>query len=207
MWALLTTGRASSSLGEIVDDSYAAGLIDGEGYVGIVEAGGSMQVRLKVAMTDKGLPALRAMHATYGGALGRDRLSTESNRETHAWRLNGRKAAELLDRIAPMLLVKSEAVRIALAFQWMIDSADRLPNGRAKWTEQMRARASIFREMIQEANRRGPDPDSPAGKPMLAVRRQGSWWEPDGDLFGPVEFSGRIPTSGLMVAGRIFDMT
>lgn len=190
-----------------MDDSYAAGLIDGEGYIGIVEAGGSMQVRLKVNMTDKGLPSLRAMQATYGGSLRPDRDATEKNRETHTWRLNGQPAARLLDRLAPMLLTKSDAARIAVAFQWMIDSAERLPNGRAKWSEAMRLKAVVFRELIQEANRRGPDPWAPKGRPMVAVRRAGSWWEPDGDLFGPVEFSGRLPTSGMMVAGQIFDMT
>lgn len=190
-----------------MDDSYAAGLIDGEGYVGIVEAGGSMQVRLKVSMTDKGLPALRALKETYGGQLDAERPQSESNRETHTWRLNGKRAADLLDRLAPMLLVKSEAVRIALAFQWMVDSAPRWRPGQAKWDEAMRRKAEVFREMVQEANHRGPDPWAPRGRPMLAVRRAGSWWEPDGDLFGPVEFSGRLPTSGMMVASRIYDMT
>lgn len=189
-----------------MDDSYAAGLIDGEGYIGIVEAGGSMQVRLKVAMTDKGLPALRDLEATFGGKLGPDKKATLTRRETHVWRLNGKKAAELLDRLTPMLLVKSEAARIALAFQWMVDSAERLPNGRSRWTEEMRTKSKIFREQIQEANRRGPDPWRPAGLTPFAVRRQGSWYEPEGDLFGPVEYAGRLPVSGLMTGGRLYEL-
>lgn len=189
-----------------MDDSYAAGLIDGEGYVGIVEAGGSMQVRLKVAMTDKGLPALRAMQDAFGGKVRPDREATMTTRASHCWRLNGKPATELLDRLAPMLLVKSEATRIALAFQWMVDSAERLPNGRAKWTDEMRQRARVFRELIQEANRRGPDPALPPRTPF-AVRRQGSWYEPEGDLFGPVEFVGRFPTSGMLVGDRLYDLT
>lgn len=189
-----------------MDDSYTAGLIDGEGYIGIQEAGGSFQVRLKVGMTDKGLPSLRALLATYGGHLAKDRDATLTNRESWVWRLNGRPATNLIERLSPMLLVKSEPARLALAFQWMVDSAERLPNKRARWTPEMHRKARVFREQIQEANRRGPDPVAPGGEPF-AVRRLGSWWEPHGDLFGPVEFSGRLPTSGRMVGGKLYDLT
>jgi hypothetical protein len=188
--------------------SYAAGLIDGEGYVGIQEAGGSMQVRLKVAMTDKGLPSLRAMHKTFGGHLSQDRPEGLRRRSSHVWRLNGRKATDLLDRLLPMLLVKAEPARIALEFQAMIDAAPKRTNRQAVWTEDMHRRARIFRARIQDANRTGPDAPPPAlpdARP-LAVRRWGEWWEPDETLFGPVEFVDRFPTWGRMVAGHIYPL-
>ena len=191
-----------------MDDSYAAGLIDGEGYIGIQEAGGSMQLRLKVAMTDKGLPSLRALHRTYGGHLAQDRAAGERTREAHVWRLNGRKAADLIERLLPMLLTKAEPARIALEFQQMIDAAPKRANRSAVWDEEMHRKARILRARIQEANRRGPDappPLLPVERP-LAVWKYGEWWEPDEDLFGPVEFQGRFPTSGCMVAGHIYPL-
>jgi hypothetical protein len=193
-----------------VDDSYAAGLIDGEGYIGIQEAGGSMQIRLKVAMTDKGLPSLRAMQRTFGGLLRPDRDATETTRAAHVWRLNGQKAADLLNRLYPMLLTKAQPARIALEFQDMLNHCDRRPNGTSLWTEETHRQAHIFRARIQEANRTGPDPAPPMLLPHrrpLAVYRYGEWWELDEDLFGPVEFRGRWPTSGLMVGGRIYPLS
>lgn len=187
-------------------DTYAAGLIDGEGYIGIQEAGGSFQVRLKVSMSDKGLPALRRMEQVYGGKVEPDRPATDVRRESWTWRLTGQAAARVIEAVRPHLLVKAEPADIAMAFQAMVDASPRLPNGRATWTTDMRERASVFRARIQEANRRGPDPEPPAlpaGQPV-AVYRWGAWWEPEEDLFGPVEFTDRMPMHGLMVAGHVY---
>ncbi len=190
-----------------MDDSYAAGLIDGEGYVGIVSAGGSMQVRLKVSMTDKGLPAMRAMKQMYGGLVRPDRQATETNRETHTWSLNGQKAVTLLDRLMPHFLVKRDAVLVALDFQEMVNAADRLPNGKARWTPEMHEQSKMFRARIQEANRRGPDPtvELPSGMTPFARVRWGQLWEPGEGLFGPIEFTGKLPTSGRMVSGHLYE--
>ena len=64
----------------------------------------------------------------------------------------------------------------------------------------------MLKRRIQEANRRGPDPESPTlpDATPLAVYRWGWWWEPEDDLFGPVEFTGSLPTSGSMIAGHLF---
>lgn len=189
-------------------DSYAAGLIDGEGYIGIQEAGGSFQVRLKIGMTDKGLPALRRMVKHYGGKINLDRHVGEKTRETHVWRLTGQSASNLIRALIPMLAVKQEPAQIALRFQAMVDQSPRLPNGRASWTPQMRSLAAEFRRRIQEANRRGPDPSQspPINLPQLAIYGAGSWWEPDDSLFGPVEYSGQIPPSGVVHRGVMYSL-
>lgn len=49
-------------------------------------------------------------------------------------------------------------------------------------------------------------PALPDAKPF-AIYRWGWWWEPEESLFGPVEFEGQFPTSGMMVAGRVYDLT
>lgn len=187
-------------------DAYAAGLIDGEGYIGIQESGGSFQVRLKVAMTDKGLPALRHMERLHGGKIDPPRAATETNRESHAWRLTGQKASRLIAELRPLLLVKAIPADVALEFQSMVDASPRLPNGRATWTPEMRERAAMYVLRIKEANRTGPDP-SPPVLPLeepLAVYRWGWWWEPQDDLFGPVEFRGKLPMAGVMLSGRVY---
>lgn len=186
---------------------YAAGLIDGEGYIGIQESGGSFQVRLKIAMTDKGLPALRKMEDQYGGRIYKDREAKGNNREAHCWITTGVKAAEIIRLVQPHLLVKAEPARIALLFQHMLDLADKHPNGRSVWTEAMRDKARYLREQIQRANRKGPDPEPvkyPDARPV-AKHRAGAWWMPDDSLFGPEAFEGRFPTSGCMVNGVLFE--
>lgn len=187
---------------------YAAGLIDGEGYIGIQEAGGTFQVRLKVSMTDKGLPALRAMRRMYGGKVGKDRDARDQCREVWTWRLTGETAAHVIQEVRPLMLVKAESADVALEFQAMLESAERRSSRSRVWTQEMHDRARMLRARIQEANRRGPDPEPPIlppGKTPLAVYRWGWWWEPNDDLMGPVEFEGKIPSTGRMVAGHLYE--
>lgn len=190
-----------------MQNGYSAGLIDGEGYIGIQESGGSFQVRLKVTMTDKGLSALRMMQRLHGGRL-EDATPPRNDRarESYTWRLTGVAASAVIAELRPMLLVKAAAADIALEFQAMVDASPRLPNGRATWTDEMRERAAMLKSRIHEANRRGPDPTPPT-LPMekpLAIYRHGWWWESEEDLFGPVEFTGSLPTCGYMVAGHVY---
>lgn len=187
-------------------DSYAAGLIDGEGYIGVQASGGSFQVRLKVAMTDKGLPALQRMEWLYGGRIYFESKSNDpARRDVHVWALTGVAASEVIRKIRPFLTVKATPADIALDFQAMVDASPRLANGRAKWTQEMRTRAALYVARIQEANRRGPDPVLPA-EPIVALYQAGAWWEPEDGLFGPIRFEGRFPKHGRMVNGRIYEL-
>ena len=188
---------------------YAAGLIDGEGYIGIQETGGSFQVRLKIAMIDKGKPALDQMARIYGGNITYSKGRGSNRRDVYEWRLTGEKAAHVIRQVKPYLLVKAEAAEVALSFQLMLETADKLRNGRRKWTSDMRIKAKELRRRIQEANRRGIDPEpviQPKGVTPLAKYRAGSWWEPADSLFGPEPFEGRLPTSGQMIDGVIYEL-
>lgn len=187
-------------------DHYAAGLIDGEGYIGIQASGGSYQVRLKVSMADKGLPAMRRMHTKYGGRMYLDRPAKGNDREKHTWVMTGAAASAVVRALRPAFLVKCGAADVALDFQRMVDGAPRLPNGRAKWSEEMRQKAELYKARIQEANRRGPDPKLPDMTPT-AIYQGGAWWEPNDGLFGPVPFEGKWPKTGMMRSGRIYPMS
>ena len=190
-----------------MNDEYAAGLIDGEGYIGIQETGGSFQVRLKVSMTDKGLPALHALRKMYGGKVEPDRGATATNRASHTWRLTGESAASVIRRLRHLLLVKGAAADVALEFDAMLTAAPKRPNRGRCWTDEMRERAAMLKLRIQEANRRGPNPEPPTlpdARP-LAIYRWGWWWEPEDDLFGPVEFEGQLPMNGQMISGHVYE--
>lgn len=187
-------------------DSYAAGLIDGEGYIGVQASGGSFQVRLKIAMTDKGLSALQRMERVYGGKIYFESKENDpARRDVYVWALTGVAASEMIRKVRPFLMVKDTAADIALDFQAMVDESPRLANGRARWTEDMRAKAALYVARIQEANRRGPDPVLPA-EPIVAVYQAGAWWEPEDGLFGPIRFEGRFPKHGQMVNGRVYEL-
>lgn len=186
---------------------YAAGLIDGEGYIGIQETGGSFQVRLKVAMSDKGRPAVDHMSRLYGGNIYETTRKDPRQRDTCTWTLTGEKAATVIREIKPWLIVKREPAEIALSFQMMLESANRRPNGRREWTDEMRAKAAELKARIHYANRTGRDPE-PTAHPdstPLAKYRLGHWWDATDSLFGPEPFTGGLPASGMMVEGVIYE--
>ena len=185
---------------------YAAGLIDGEGYIGIQRAGGSYQVRLKVSMSDKGRAALDSLAATLGGKVNPDREATEVRRESFTWALTGERACALISDLRPYLLVKGPAADVALEFDRLHKSLERSPRRGRIWTPEALERAAMLRERIQEANRRGPDPVPPTLPPgtPTAVYRWGWWWEPEESLLGPVEFTGQLPQCGVMISGHVY---
>jgi hypothetical protein len=204
----LTVALACSSWGTTVDDRYAAGLIDGEGYIGILEVGDYFHPRLKVSMTDKGRPCLDALAAEYGGTVRPGRPVGERTRATLEWALSGAEALACIERVRPYLLIKSKPADVALALRDLVAAGEQRPNGQRSWTPEMRRRAATLRLQIKEANRTGPDPARPMlpDLPPLAVRRWGAWWKPDESLFGAEEFEGRLPRFGMMVAGHLFEL-
>ncbi|MFT9774211.1 hypothetical protein ACMZ29_16340 [Brevibacterium casei] len=189
---------------------YAAGLIDGEGYIGIQASGGSYQVRLKIGMSDKGKPALEQMVRLYGGRIDEGPARNDRYRDTATWVVTGERAAEIIREVKPWLFVKAEAAEIALQLQLMLEVADKLPNGRREWTAEMRERAEELRSRIQQANRRGPDPEPnpriPDSMPV-AKYRGGTWWDSVDSLFGPEHFDGKFPASGKMIDGVVYEHT
>lgn len=192
-------------------DYYAAGLIDGEGHIGINvsnKASGkpTYAVILVIGMSDKGLPALQRMERVYGGRIDHYERRAQEHRDLWRWRLSGEIASRLIRQLLPAFLIKTEAAEVALNLQDAIDNADRRPNGQVIWTPELRRRAELSVDRIKEANRRGPDPKLPDRIP-LALYQGGAWWEPADSLFGPVLFEGRWPNTGMMRSGRIYELT
>ncbi len=108
----------------IVDDRYAAGLFDGEGYVTIGHSYGVRRsgqpwdhwyVRIGVKMCT--LPILEAMLKTYGGRINKGSPGTKKRRPTWTWSLVAREAAcDFSRRVAPHCLLKHE--QLALVLEW-----------------------------------------------------------------------------------------
>ena len=181
---------------------YVAGLIDGEGWIGITQRsrGGTYTIDVKVSMSDMGMPALRALEATLGGKAIPDREAADTRRPSWRWSLSGKRAATALRVVAPHLLVKREQARIALQLMEMVESAPMGRGGGAQWSPEMLNRAELLRNRIKHLNRRGPDPELPQETPV-AIYRWGAWWEPEDDLFGV----DHLEPPATAVAGCIHD--
>lgn len=102
--------------------SYLAGIVDGEGYIGILEStskrmgmGYASRVAIQVAMTDFEIPIL--CHSTFGGGIRAYKTRNAIHKQSMCWYLNERSAVvSCLNRLLPYLRVKKEQAQIVLEF-------------------------------------------------------------------------------------------
>ena len=111
----------------MLDDRYAAGLFDGEGYVRVArwEKPNSTHVRYQVfvGIGMSHLPVIRLLQQTYGGGVNVNRHSTRNpkHRDQFVWNVASQKAATFLRGVLPHLVVKRRETELALELQASID--------------------------------------------------------------------------------------
>lgn len=136
--------------------AYLAGLIDGEGYLGIARSrtsaaakgckrGISYRLMLSVKMTD--IRPLEFAHRTTGVGTVRVERRVEGQRLVYGWDVWSRQAAELIRQIRPWLLVKGEVADLCLEFQAAMRSPGR--NGLSDEEWELRERLS---SQVRELN-------------------------------------------------------
>lgn len=111
--------HASPPMGDDVplgpgDLVWLAGLVDGEGVIGInkFNGGRSFVLRICIGMTDETI--VRRAHAV--ASVGRFHVEPRPTADLYRWTVEGRKALELLVRISPHLIRKKEHVHVAQTF-------------------------------------------------------------------------------------------
>lgn len=186
-------------------DAYAAGILDGEGSISIAKQDDYYTCRVSVGMSDKGYPVLEFLKREYGGHISGTRASSGNSRESKQWRTSGHNAISFLRRVQPHLRLKACQAEIAFQMGDLVAAAPKRPNGRKKWSPEMRSKAEVLKRRMNEANQRGTGatfaPLPTAG--AVAVFQYGEWMEPEPDLFGPVPFKGKLPMSGSLRGGSL----
>lgn len=106
----------------LADRAYLAGLIDGEGSIGIDNHGGVRSPSVRITLTNTNLDMLADLKAVWGGW-----LSTRRKRKI-GWKSvadliwAGKPVSKLLTEIQPYLHAKKEQCRLALAFNKTVSS-------------------------------------------------------------------------------------
>jgi hypothetical protein len=93
---------------DMFDLAYLAGIIDGEGYIGIGNA-----PRLRVANTNPRL--MEWLRCRFGGSIWTSRKRDGRSKALFTWELSARKAERVLREVAPFLILKREQAAIILA--------------------------------------------------------------------------------------------
>jgi hypothetical protein len=111
-----------------LEDSYAAGLFDGEGFVRVAiwNKPNSPHVRYQViaGLANTYRPVMEQIADQYGGSVYdvRHDLRNPKNRVVFNWQVGSQKAASFFRLVLPFLIIKKEQVELALKLQESIDS-------------------------------------------------------------------------------------
>ncbi len=108
MGTLSERGEAPCLPRSLTDDAYAAGLFDGEGYIGVVQSAGTY--RLQMTITQKDPEMLYWVQARWGGRIFQDR---------HCWKLflsGYRVGIPFIEAILPYSIYKHPQLLLGLEF-------------------------------------------------------------------------------------------
>lgn len=180
--------------------AYVAGLIDGEGCIGIQssKAGRQYYAEVTIGMVIKARPLLGEIQKHFGGTVVRGRKPSAKWAASLKWRIGGDSALEFLEKIGPYLMLKRQQLEQALALRQIYQGAAQHPNGSRKWTKQMRAQGAEIKKKMHRLNQTGPD------APLAGA----GFYRPDETLFGTLEpFSGRWPKQGMTQDGVCSELT
>ena len=104
------------------DLAYFAGLIDGEGYIGIKKSkpakdsvSPKFDARIQVRMVDE--PAIKFLAETLGGNYYKEKPSVANGRPLFCYQAGGRKCENILRVVRPYLRVKAKNAETVLQFR------------------------------------------------------------------------------------------
>ena len=106
------------------DIAYIAGLIDGEGYIGIKKTKGykcqerqtpGYHARLQIRMVDE--PAIKFISETLGGWYYKEKSHCDNGRPLYWYQASDKKAEDIMKIIFPYLKVKKESAKTLLDFR------------------------------------------------------------------------------------------
>jgi hypothetical protein len=193
-----------------IELAYVAGLIDGEGCIGIqksqVTSGTYYNIAIDVGMANKAKRLLTSLAKKHGGKVTHRRKKTHKWDATSSWRIFGEDAARLLTAICPLLRLKRNQAIVALQLMELVLRAPRQPNGNARWSDGMREQAAKLKTEMHLLNRRGPPQTEWPGN-AFAVLVEGEWVTRQLTLQGTQElFSATWPPAGMIVDGTAYPL-
>ncbi len=136
--------------------AYAAGIIDGEGYIGIkcserahVQRSRSHRVYVAVGNTDEGM--IEFLNNNFGGSVEYKEFPEQNRAPMWRWRTSAKNAVDFLKFIYPYLITKKEQAEVAFALQETMNDVNK---GKGLSEETLKLR-DTYLDRIHVLNKRG----------------------------------------------------
>ena len=133
--------------------AYTAGIVDGEGSIGIRKRRNNRGVvyhvvTLEVSNTD---PALIVwLHKRYGGTVNQHRQQMANSKVLFRWIVSAVKAGSILQVLLPYLVIKKAQAEVAILMRQAI-----CPLGTNRITQDMRDKREALYRRMRHLNKRG----------------------------------------------------
>jgi len=140
-----------------VEKAYLAGLIDGEGSIGIDAHGGLRTPSVRVTITNSCIELLEEIAWLWGGAVTTRRIRKFNWKATADLRVGAKTAVDILEEIQPYLRIKRAQCQVALDFAKTVNPKEHrskaLPLDVIQYREELR-------QIMLSLNKRGYAPTS-----------------------------------------------
>ena len=149
-----------NTIEEALDWGWVAGIIDGEGSIGVYRRAGkdakrwpSNHLTLRIGMTDRATLA-RVVKITGVGSIHALKPSTHNGKGYFGWIVANRSAASVLNKVSSLLITKQQQCILALQFYGLVRKFPPKGIGHPVPKEIMDERKKIRTDLL-ELNRRG----------------------------------------------------
>lgn len=143
---------------EIAKLSYLAGIVDGEGTIGIHKSRDADRLiesySLNIAIVNTDYRLVNWLEENFEGSVRTTKPQQENWKDKFEWRMGGYSAYKLLRKVRPFLIIKAEQAEVGINF-W--ERCSKINNrakklGRPLWMIQ---RQEEYYERMRELNKRG----------------------------------------------------
>lgn len=98
------------------DVAWAAGIMDGEGCIGVYSGGADAGLRLTVQVGNTDLVMITKLHDMFGGYVSTTMKANKSGKPYYMWRAASGKGDAVLRQLLPYLVTKRQQAEVALTF-------------------------------------------------------------------------------------------
>jgi len=131
--------------------AYTAGMVDGEGHIGLAPTASSFLPILVVTNTDERI--IDWLVHRFGGSIHHHERDNGVHKARHNWRLHGKHATTLLEKLLPYLVLKHDQAQLAMSFYAPGIS---FHHGARRLPEQELERRKHLHSSLKALNKRGP---------------------------------------------------
>jgi hypothetical protein len=146
--------------------AYLAGMIDGDGHVGVYKTMGrsNMRYRARVCVINTDVRLINWLLEVFGGFVKNNKSKNKNHKDRFVWQLADNDADEVLSLIRPFLVIKAEQTDLVLAYRKL----QKISKTKPGYTNISTDTRELVYQTMKQLNRRGPSESVETNTPDIS---------------------------------------